>query len=633
MIRLQSSDVRHFRKEEAYGLITSMMLKNKKIPLLVSLFAGLAVMAITGGRANAATLAITNDCTLSEAITAVNGAADGSGCVKTGAVYGTDDTINLAAGTTTLSADLPSIAKAVTISGQSASSTIIQASGNKGFFTQYSNAYSTKDVTIKNLTVSGATPFAVDFEGMRTATIEDVVVTNSDQGIRVRGVEHTIIKDTLVTDCSNASVDQGEGTGVVVRLGTQTEGRPTDLLVEGLTIKNSSGDMVGMLVQAPESISNGPELPGDSTITIRNTKILNNNARLDAGLIVVSDGGPLAPVKMNLGVEATTIANNTVTVTSPQVVNNFQYLPIVAGFLLTGALHPSHHFVNVTVANNIVNNPSPDNRTSVAGFVASLGYAGSNLEIVNATVVGNKVTQPSAQNAIPAFYATKVQLNESFQPINGKTGSSAKNVLLAQNFVNGTPRSCFGEVDTVDLGFDLGILDLTPVNLGNNMSDDQTCTGYTYEPGLYNTIAYDIADNGGPVPTIKLLPGSPAINGGGVVAGINTDARGVARTGYYSVGAYQGELLAATTDGSNGKLANTGMVIWVISIIAASLILVAAVYTYIDYRRHRKPLVEADPHASQTYTYRHHVSTVTIPLMRYRISISLSRQPKGITRF
>lgn len=66
----------------------------------------------------------------------------------------------------------------------------------------------------------------------------------------------------------------------------------------------------------------------------------------------------------------------------------------------------------------------------------------------------------------------------------------------------------------------------------------------------------------------------------------------------------------------------------VILVLALSLL-----YTYMDYRKHRKPLVDADPQAEQTYTYQHHVKTVTVPLLKYRVQISVNRKPTGISKF
>jgi hypothetical protein len=43
-----------------------------------------------------------------------------------------------------------------------------------------------------------------------------------------------------------------------------------------------------------------------------------------------------------------------------------------------------------------------------------------------------------------------------------------------------------------------------------------------------------LADNGGPTPTMALLPGSPANNAGALAPGITTDQRGVSRLAYGS---------------------------------------------------------------------------------------------------
>ena len=143
---------------------------------------------------------------------------------------------------------------------------------------------------------------------------------------------------------------------------------------------------------------------------------------------------------------------------------------------------------------------------------------------------------------------------------------------------------------------------------------------------MYDTIDHQVADNGGPVPTIKLLPGSPAINAGGQVLGISTDARGIARDGYFSVGAYQGQLLGSSTTTPVGSLAKTGAAV-ISTVLLASLVVGSSVYVFVDYRRHRRPLVEADPNAH--YTLTHHMRVVTIPLIRYRLSFSLHTRSRG----
>jgi hypothetical protein len=136
-------------------------------------------------------------------------------------------------------------------------------------------------------------------------------------------------------------------------------------------------------------------------------------------------------------------------------------------------------------------------------------------------------------------------------------GGAAENSLIADNTFNGQNASCH-EISKALAGLS-GTADLTPTNLGNNMTDDPNCTGYMLEPGLASTLGA-LQDNGGPVETIALLPGSPAIAAGGHVLGISTDARGIARpSGAISVGAYQYVLGDTTAAGGAAAAApNTG---------------------------------------------------------------------------
>lgn len=76
---------------------------------------------------------------------------------------------------------------------------------------------------------------------------------------------------------------------------------------------------------------------------------------------------------------------------------------------------------------------------------------------------------------------------------------------------------------------------------------------------------------------------------------------------------------ATTAAVSNSVIAFTALLI--------GLPLVTVVlYLRIDYRRHRKPLLEIDPMVH--YTFFHHVKVVTIPLLSYRISFYVSKKTK-----
>lgn len=84
---------------------------------------------------------------------------------------------------------------------------------------------------------------------------------------------------------------------------------------------------------------------------------------------------------------------------------------------------------------------------------------------------------------------------------------------------------------------------------------------------------------------------------------------------------------ANTSTGSKvGSLAETGAImISVIGLLA--LFLIATIYLFIDYRRHKRPLVQADPHVK--YTFAHHLHQVTIPLFKYRISVAIKPVDSG----
>ena len=132
------------------------------------------------------------------------------------------------------------------------------------------------------------------------------------------------------------------------------------------------------------------------------------------------------------------------------------------------------------------------------------------------------------------------------------------------------------------------------------------------------------------MPTIKLHDGSPAISAGGHVLGISTDARGVVRPNdEVSAGAYQFVKGASTTtpaNGSNGSLAKTGALA-VSSTVLGGLFLGSFAFVYYDYRRHKAPLKTIDP--AVHYTLGHHIKVVTLPILKYRLSIQVVHSYDG----
>ena len=70
-----------------------------------------------------------------------------------------------------------------------------------------------------------------------------------------------------------------------------------------------------------------------------------------------------------------------------------------------------------------------------------------------------------------------------------------------------------------------------------------------------NAMLEPLSDNGGPVKTIALLPGSPAIDAGATLGTVKFDARGVSRPqgSHYDIGAFEtrGFSLAPSNDGQH----------------------------------------------------------------------------------
>src|SRR5690606_26232082 len=80
--------------------------------------------------------------------------------------------------------------------------------------------------------------------------------------------------------------------------------------------------------------------------------------------------------------------------------------------------------------------------------------------------------------------------------------------------------------------------------------------------------------------------------------------------------------VAHTGTSSPGELAKTGLSVTLLTFMGGGII-AAVTYTYLDYRKHKKPLLQSDKEIgsklAKQYTYWHHLKVVSIPLAQYRI--------------
>lgn len=280
---------------------------------------------------------------------------------------------------------------------------------------------------------------------------------------------------------------------------------------------------------------------------------------LGAGVTVIAAGGAVIN-QVDVEVENLTVYN----ANSPS--------KVMGGISMSAGedQNNSSHTINARIRNSTFTDDSENYSYGIFAVAQSPSSTGSsdvmNLTLENVTVVGHAIDG--------MFPASGIVTGAFTGP--GSTASittTTKNVLAANNQVNSAVGNCiafpFGGGGTESA---------TITSLGNNIADDASC-GFTSTgdqenvPDIMSTLG-PLQDNGGSVPTMALLTGSPAIDAGATISGLAVDQRGVARPqcAAFDVGAYEydGECSAVLTNNSgNGAsadptttLASTGDNLW-----------------------------------------------------------------------
>lgn len=502
---------------------------------------------------------VNGQCQLSEAIQNINDQAGTN--VDCPAGDGVDDTITLPSGTITLTSDLPELTRPISIIGSGKSTTTIDADGYMGFKADFSSTNTLLyDMTFKDFTITGADFAAFYLYEPKTITLDGVKITNS-------GIGAFLAATTI--NVSNSDATSNTGTIDLATLGLPLTGTfagigayafprvNTDIPEINITNTNVNGNIAhstGLATYVLTSSTNGDV--SKVKVSISKTSVMNNSGNGTTGISVGEQGGPAATVGMELSVDSVTVANNHVVATSANPVpggNLFAAEPYSAGMSVLGNLSSAQNFTNLTATNNSAVNTFDDQPT-IAGFTSVLNVAGQNLSIINATITNNVVTQTQngpifdigvASGNNIGFYSIKID----FSNFDFTRSASAQNSIIAGNSRNGNLGSCV-VFDKAIYGL-TGTADLTPLDLGGNITDDVNCTDYRLESNILATLG-PLQDNGGPVQTIALLPGSPAIGAAVHVLGITMDARGIARPSSPDVGAFQTVLAQ-----NNGSITNT----------------------------------------------------------------------------
>lgn len=398
--------------------------------LVLATFVFLAILIFGSGRAHAATLAVDSNCTLNEAITAMNTPGDGSGCVKTGAAYGTADTINIPAGTFVLTADA-GLQVPVIIQGAGMGQTIID--GDSGSY--------------------------IGFDTDNNLTIRDLKVT-AFRNSAISAKTSNVILDHVEVDGQDAFTSGGNIYGI--QLQGPSAGGASSIVADNVYVHNiSAANQIHGFI-----IALGGSSPGDMTVTLTNTTIADlhssglgvNTLMISAGLYGGTAGGTITSTVDNttlndisaadtasgfgtfgwanngqtIGLH-TTVRNATVTGISG---SSSVYIAQSPAFFSAGAANAGG---TVTVVEEVQNSLIANNATDTVptncysgDLSANFGGSGST---VNASIISNGHNL-SDDNSCTDFTATGDQQNvgniiSTLGPLQNNGGDVPTRALLA----------------------------------------------------------------------------------------------------------------------------------------------------------------------------------------------------------
>ncbi len=505
-------------------------MKYKKIALFVVVLA--VSIFLRAPKAHAATINVTanavdtnnasGNCSLYEAVEsaetdmAVDNCTSGSG----------SDTINIPDGTYTLTQNID-ISTTITLDGTSRLGTIVDGDGLYGI----------------SATNGGTNP---------TLTIKDITMQNGIKGLTAVNQDMSfVIDNTAWHDFSNANV--GEPAGIQVSANTDGSEFGSFTFTNSVVYNNSGDKGAGVEAQLFVTATiTACEFYDNTTTGVDPYPALNIRA-LTAS---VSD----TDVHDNDEFGATVVGHD-ITIDHLDVTDNSQ-----GGLGINPILNPP--------ASMSLKNSSVTGNAGQMGLYISSDTGGYEVDISNVTVSDNSgllypaMTLFSDENDPISGTIANVTIADNVR--NGDVGFTApgammfmsqsqidptvtlQNMLISNNLSGGNQQNC--APIPVPVMF-------WPDSLGNNLSDDDTCSAVFDQPG---TDLNDVSAGLDPLTEVNntwvhpIQASSPANDGGATVLGISTDQRGTARpqNGAFDIGAY--ETTEAPTGGQQGGGSGNG---------------------------------------------------------------------------
>jgi len=311
-----------------------------------------------------------------------------------------------------------------------------------------------------------------------------------------------------------------------------------------ITVTNNADSGAGSLRQAITNVCSGGTITFDNDYTITlasQLAIVNKTVTITGAGHTITISGNNAVRVFHVG-DYDTASSGNLTIDHLNIVNGASTVNACAGQAVScGGGLMLDYLTTATVLNSTFSNND-------GGFEggAIYSYYGNPLTVTNSTFTGNHAT--AYAGAIELFYGSAILTNNTFTGNSADAyGSTLLNtwgtVMLRNNlFVKGAT-----SVNACDSDFSDG--GSTTDGGGNVRWGDTTCPGANANP-LLGTLG----DYGGDTPTMRLLPGSAAID----AASSNcpaTDQRGIIRGSTCDSGAYESQGFTLTKTGGDNQSA------------------------------------------------------------------------------
>jgi hypothetical protein len=547
------------------------------------------------GHSSAATIQVSGTCSLDNAVTSANTNTTTSGCVSGDPGL---DTVNIPAGTITLTSDPVEYTESIAFHGEGVGNTIIDAD----YTTYYAFSNHSTFAPDTNLTVSGIT--FKNF-GTRDATQPliviqlssasgDLSVSNANFENMVADFNDSVYNSAIKTLSSGVlSVDNVKVLKTELRHGTDTiilrpiealnqptsvsisnyeladttvtGARPdTEAIIYSIFFDSIQSNMTNIYVHHNNLVDGKTIMYGSYTVSSNNGSVLSfrlsDNISVSTsgsgGIIGLICGGSIVTyddidISNNSTTDGSALVGIYTADTSTTNVSNYSFTANTATYGSIPLTDLSQYAIigNLTDDGTLnLSNSTIANNTGTGSILLTLNQSapGSDMpkvNIFNVTSADNEISFPGATNQ------SSVYIDSSSSASQPSSAVSLQNTLLSNNTLNGSPANCSSN----------GLL----ASSGHNLSSDSTCTSsFNKASDINNTdpLLDSLSTPPGSFGPMRTLQStSPAVDSGIDLVGAPDDQRGVLRPQKLSsdIGAY--EVLADTVTVPVIKIPNTGI--------------------------------------------------------------------------